>query len=1038
MGEGDNVLELSGGWVVIRLGAVRSGGASCAESEASVQRLKWILLSAALVLGATCVHAQPQSGRPVNDIVLHMWHIPSKGSYTVDPISTGRRRVVEEFLRKNPKISLWSLIPLRIQGPASEGREFLAVAGGVAPDVFYLSGRQIAQYRRQGFLYSLNEYIEDYARRHGRPYTGINSPDNVWEQCIDRGRILCVPISYYSTALMCNRQMLAKAGFGERGPRTWEELYLYARRMTRDPSKEPDADPHDPLQFGLELLTGLEAGGQFQQYVWSAGGEVARSYYEREDGTLVEVGAPPTDYAALGIKLSNGPAYERERAGKIAGLVSDGVPTEYSVNDLKWRLATDSPAAREALAFYRRLVHQPWLRNGDHEFDITPEMMRSRKAEDPETGEVFDLDDEEIARRVYYGVADAAAKQAGERRLVRVQYAMRLGVIDEADITDRATEFPFPFPSREGAPPAALMQARYLAINATIAPSSESGRSSVKKIRQAAWDYIEYCTSPRAQQVRVETFVEFGFEEYVRPSLLVDAGYEHLLERIPEERRRLWENLTAAARVEPYCDGYHHVKTRELSHPIEVLVNDAPDPATGAFSRDLGAVMDATVERVNSVILGEMPEEELRRRARVGWVIFVVMAAGLVGGGFLIVRLALAAQAKWRDSEGFGVGGQPAKRRLYAWVILLPAVVSILIWRYYPLAKGMVMAFQDYRIVGDSTYVGLRNFIEVASERSFWIYLLQTCEYMMLAIGIGFCAPIFLALLLTEIPKGKVLFRVIYYLPAVTTGLVTLFLWKNLLYDPTSNGVLNRFVLWFNRLPAGMAGSLKALVLIGTVGAVVGLVGQALSRINTGKQRAASGVAAGLLGAAVVWFFASRLAAGGMAGVISVFVSRFDFEVQKFLRDPRLAMLWCVVPGIWAGAGPGCLIYLAALKGIPETQYEAADIDGAGVWKKFWNVTFPNLHALIIINFVGAVIGAFHASGNIFVMTGGGPENKTMTIGLEIWYNAFLYLKFGTATAMAWIMGALLIGFTLNQLRILNKLQFRSAAVEEVAAGGRA
>ena len=348
------------------------------------------------------------------------------------------------------------------------------------------------------------------------------------------------------------------------------------------------------------------------------------------------------------------------------------------------------------------------------------------------------------------------------------------------------------------------------------------------------------------------------------------------------------------------------------------------------------------------------------------------------------------------------------------------------------------MAFQDYKILGDSTYVGLRNFIEVVSERSFWRYLLQTVQYMLMSVGIGFCVPIFLALLLTEVPKGKVLYRVIYYLPAVTTGLVTLFLWKNLLYDPTANGVLNRFILWFNRLPVWMAASLKGLVLAGLVGCILGLFGQAASNLNTAAKRVAFGCVASAIAALLVWFFAVRMSEGGLAALGTTIISPFDFQIQKFLRDPKLAMLWCVVPGVWAGAGPGCLIYLAALKGIPEEQYEAADIDGARTWKKFWNVTFPNLHALILINFVGSVIGAFHASSNIFVMTGGGPENATMTIGLEIWYNAFLYLKFGTATAMAWIMGALLIGFTLNQLRILNRLQFRSAAAEEAAAGGRA
>jgi len=139
------------------------------------------------------------------------------------------------------------------------------------------------------------------------------------------------------------------------------------------------------------------------------------------------------------------------------------------------------------------------------------------------------------------------------------------------------------------------------------------------------------------------------------------------------------------------------------------------------------------------------------------------------------------------------------------------------------------------------------------------------------------------------------------------------------------------------------------------------------------------------------------------------------------------AMLWVIIPGIWAGMGPGCIIYLAALKSIPEDLYEAADVDGAGPLEKAYHVTFQYLKPLIIINFVGAFVGTFHAMQNILVMTGGGPGEKTMTIGMDIFFNAFTHLKFGYATAEAWILGSLLIGFTLYQLRILKKLRFTRA-----------
>jgi multiple sugar transport system permease protein len=89
-------------------------------------------------------------------------------------------------------------------------------------------------------------------------------------------------------------------------------------------------------------------------------------------------------------------------------------------------------------------------------------------------------------------------------------------------------------------------------------------------------------------------------------------------------------------------------------------------------------------------------------------------------------------------------------------------------------------------------------------------------------------------------------------------------------------------------------------------------------------------------------------------------------------------------------------------------------------------VVAPRLKPLILINFIGVFIAAFfHAEANILAMTGGGAN--TEVAGLHIFYQAFIYLRFGPATAMAWLLGALLIGFTLWQLRMLANLEFRTS-----------
>jgi multiple sugar transport system permease protein len=157
----------------------------------------------------------------------------------------------------------------------------------------------------------------------------------------------------------------------------------------------------------------------------------------------------------------------------------------------------------------------------------------------------------------------------------------------------------------------------------------------------------------------------------------------------------------------------------------------------------------------------------------------------------------------------------------------------------------------------------------------------------------------------------------------------------------------------------------------------------------------------------------------------------------SWLEMPGAALLCTLIPTVWVSMGPGCLIYLAAFKTVPDELYEAADLDGAGVARKVMNVALPSIRALVAINFIGAVIGAVRgASAFVLAMTGGGPFDEhggaTEVIGLKIFYTTFGQLQFGVGAAMAWVLGSLLIGFTVLQLQRLSRIEFRTAP----AAGG--
>jgi multiple sugar transport system permease protein len=95
------------------------------------------------------------------------------------------------------------------------------------------------------------------------------------------------------------------------------------------------------------------------------------------------------------------------------------------------------------------------------------------------------------------------------------------------------------------------------------------------------------------------------------------------------------------------------------------------------------------------------------------------------------------------------------------------------------------------------------------------------------------------------------------------------------------------------------------------------------------------------------------------------------------------------------------------------------------MWTKLGRITLPTLLPLIIINFVGTFVATFQNMGNIFLLTFGGPGESTMVVGMRIWIEAYNNLRFSLATSMAWVLGAVLIGFTYVQVRLLRRVEFK-------------
>ncbi|MHB0878803.1 MAG: carbohydrate ABC transporter permease [Anaerolineae bacterium] len=151
-------------------------------------------------------------------------------------------------------------------------------------------------------------------------------------------------------------------------------------------------------------------------------------------------------------------------------------------------------------------------------------------------------------------------------------------------------------------------------------------------------------------------------------------------------------------------------------------------------------------------------------------------------------------------------------------------------------------------------------------------------------------------------------------------------------------------------------------------------------------------------------------------GLLNYLLSLVGIQGPRWVYSEQWAIPSFVLMGVWA-AGSNMLLYLAGLQSIPTPLYEAAAIDGAGSWKRFWNITIPMLSPTIFFNLVMTLIGAFQVFTQSFVITAGGPNNATLTIVLFLYRKGFEQLHFGYASAVAWVLFVIIMVFTLLVFR---------------------
>ena len=159
-------------------------------------------------------------------------------------------------------------------------------------------------------------------------------------------------------------------------------------------------------------------------------------------------------------------------------------------------------------------------------------------------------------------------------------------------------------------------------------------------------------------------------------------------------------------------------------------------------------------------------------------------------------------------------------------------------------------------------------------------------------------------------------------------------------------------------------------------------------------------------------------------GLLNSLLRMFGADnLPRWLASPSLlfgSKTAILLMGLW-GAGASMIVWLAGLKGIPQHLYESASIDGAGPWRRFWNITLPMLSPYIFFNLVTGVIATMQIFAQAYIMTQGGPDDSTMFYAYYLFNTAFRYFRMGYASAMAWILFFIVLALTLIQLEFGRK-----------------
>jgi multiple sugar transport system permease protein len=169
-----------------------------------------------------------------------------------------------------------------------------------------------------------------------------------------------------------------------------------------------------------------------------------------------------------------------------------------------------------------------------------------------------------------------------------------------------------------------------------------------------------------------------------------------------------------------------------------------------------------------------------------------------------------------------------------------------------------------------------------------------------------------------------------------------------------------------------------------------------------------------LVAVAIVWRYLYQ----PQYGLVNALLGKFGIPRVDWLGDPHWALPAILVLAVWKNFGYNLLIFVAGLQNVPRELHEAAELDGASGWQRFWNVTLPDLAPVFLFVSVTTMINYFQLFAEPYVMTQGGPLKSTNSLVLLMYEQGFRWWRLGYAAALAFILFAVILGATAVQMRL--------------------